>query len=54
MSARKAVEPGCDGTVLCPVPGHVQSWSNGATQTSRHIPLTPGQRKTLREYRRPA
>lgn len=55
MSARKPVEPGCDGSVLCQVRGHVTSrlTVHGHIAFS-HVPLTVGQRKTIREQARAA
>jgi hypothetical protein len=51
MSKRKPLEPGCNGSVMCPVRGHVTQRPNRAKQvwSFAHVPLTAGQRKTLRE-----
>lgn len=49
MTARKPVEPGCNGGAFCPIPGHVTRRGVGATFTLSHKPMTAGQRKTLRE-----
>lgn len=54
MSGRKPLEPGCDGSVLCPVPGHVPARRRGGGLRFEHIVLTYGQRKTLAERRREA
>lgn len=52
MAARKPLEPGCDGGILCTVPGHVggRRYASGRSRFG-HIPLTLGQHKTLRERR---
>lgn len=50
MSQRKEVEKGCDGSVFCGVPGHVTKRTSGRDGfLFSHIPLTVGQRKTIRE-----
>ena len=41
--------PTCDGSVFCPVPGHVQSWMPSATtRRYTHRPLSRGERMSLR------
>lgn len=53
MSARKPLEPDCDGGIFCLVPGHLTATPRGRGVTCYgHIPLTAGQNKTLRERRR--
>lgn len=57
MAARKPLDPDCEGGIYCPVPGHVKTTLTvpGGKVRARvkfaHIPLTVGQRKTLRERR---
>lgn len=52
MPPRKPVEPNCDGSVLCPVPGHLRAVRLSRSTNWSHIVLTAGQRKTLREQRK--
>lgn len=50
MSARKPLEPDCTGGIFCPIQGHsTTTRSMGNSIIWSHIPLTAGQRKTLRE-----
>lgn len=53
MTARKSLDPECDGSILCTVSNHtfVRHYLNGK-MTFLHISLTKGQRKTLSERRR--
>lgn len=57
MSPRKPLDPDCQGGIFCEVPGHVKTRLTvpggkvRARATVSHIPLTVGQRKTLRERR---
>jgi hypothetical protein len=49
---RKPLDPNCEGGVLCMVQGHVKKTYTSSTKWRiAHIPLTPGQRKTLDERR---
>lgn len=42
-------EPRCDGSVFCPVPGHVQSYMPSATtRRYTHRALSRGERLSLR------
>lgn len=53
MSARKPIEPGCDFSVTCTLPGHVSKrYMAGGVVRWSHIKMTPGQRKTRREQLR--
>jgi len=52
MSARKPLSEDCNGSIDCTVPWHIvvkQRPKRGFTVS--HVPLTLGQRKTLRERR---
>ena len=49
MSARKPIEPGCNFSVTCEVPGHVTGQRSGNSVRWSHAKPTPGQRKTRRE-----
>lgn len=51
MSARKPLDPNCDGSIFCPVQGHVAKRWMPFQQKEHwaHIPLTVGQEKTRRE-----
>ncbi len=57
MSARKPLDEACTGGIFCPVQGHVKvrvfvpRGKVLARSRTSHIPLTDGQRKTLRERR---
>lgn len=46
---RKPLHPECNGSVTCTVEGHVTSRRYRNGWSFDHIPLTQGQRKTLRE-----
>ncbi len=49
MTARKPIEPGCDFSVTCELPGHVTSKRRGRSIVWSHFKPTTGQRKTRRE-----
>ena len=51
MSARKPLDPDCNGSVTCPVEGHVitRIRKRDGRIKWKHTPLTLGQRKTHRE-----
>lgn len=49
MSTRKPVPEGCDGSVWCPVEGHLRSEPVRSGYRLWHIRLTRGQRLTLHE-----
>ena len=60
MTARKPLDPDCTGGIFCKVPGHVvnkgvkEYYVSGKVRSRvkfSHVPLTAGQRKTLRERR---
>lgn len=49
MSARKPLDELCTGSVNCETEGHVSVVWHGRNWTIRHLALTKGQTKTLRE-----
>jgi hypothetical protein len=49
MAARKPLAEGCTGTATCPIPDHTYRPGRGHRRQTTHVPLTPGQRKTLAE-----
>jgi hypothetical protein len=50
MSTRKPLHPECNGSITCTVERHVRAKPVGRSGvTLAHIPLSLGQRKTLRE-----
>lgn len=48
---RKELHQDCDGSIFCPVNGHVSQVTAGAFVRHSHIPLTAGQSRTLYERR---
>lgn len=54
MSARKPVHEDCNGSIDCPVEGHVKVGRGRWTRRFSHIPLTRGQQETLWERQQAA
>lgn len=49
MSPRKPLEEGCTGDIWCALYGHQTARRHSGGTWYSHVPLTPGQTKTLYE-----